>query len=137
MLMIIKVSCARGRMQKRAESFAVVYCVAFHAHGRVLCSLVCRMNANALFLLLTFCFLFATAHTFAPHSRLRTYSRTRTGKMIPASVVEKEQARVTFEKEVRSGGAASLVEHVKGNSNRSRHRNNSKSKSNSCINNNK
>jgi Ca-activated chloride channel family protein len=42
------------------------------------------------------------------------YAYEYDGYMIPASVVEKEQARVTFEKEVRSGGVASLVEHVKG-----------------------
>jgi Ca-activated chloride channel family protein len=44
------------------------------------------------------------------------YAYEYEGFMIPASIVEKEQARVAFEKEVRSGGSASLVEHVKGNS---------------------
>eukprot|EP01125_Pyxidicula_operculata_P000368 TRINITY_DN1040_c0_g5_i1.p1 TRINITY_DN1040_c0_g5~~TRINITY_DN1040_c0_g5_i1.p1 ORF type:complete len:1086 (+),score=246.93 TRINITY_DN1040_c0_g5_i1:143-3259(+) len=43
------------------------------------------------------------------------YSYEYEGKMIPASIVEKEKARITFEKEVRSGGAVSLVEHVAGN----------------------
>eukprot|EP01119_Soliformovum_irregulare_P011528 TRINITY_DN2904_c0_g1_i4.p1 TRINITY_DN2904_c0_g1~~TRINITY_DN2904_c0_g1_i4.p1 ORF type:complete len:1168 (-),score=440.41 TRINITY_DN2904_c0_g1_i4:11-3514(-) len=44
------------------------------------------------------------------------YSYEFEGRLLPASIVEKEKARVTFEKEVRSGGATSLVEHVKGNS---------------------
>ena len=39
-----------------------------------------------------------------------------TERLIPASVVGKEKARITFEQEVRSGGTASLVEVVKGNS---------------------
>ena len=42
------------------------------------------------------------------------YAYEHEGYMIPASVVEKETARVAFEKEVREGGSASLVEHVKG-----------------------
>jgi len=38
------------------------------------------------------------------------------GRMVDAVVVEKEIARKTFETEVRSHGTAALVEHVKGNS---------------------
>ena len=36
------------------------------------------------------------------------------GNMVDGVVVEKEAARVAFEKEVRSGGKAALVEHVQG-----------------------
>jgi len=42
------------------------------------------------------------------------YAYEHEGRLVPASIVEKEIARVTFEQEVRSGGSASLVEHVKG-----------------------
>ena len=41
---------------------------------------------------------------------------TENGRMVPASVVEKEKARVTFEQEMRAGETTSLVEVVKGNS---------------------
>lgn len=34
--------------------------------------------------------------------------------MVDGVIVEKEVARVAFEKEVRSGGKAALVEHVAG-----------------------
>lgn len=36
------------------------------------------------------------------------------GNMVDGVIVEKEAARVAFEKEVRSGGKAALVEHVQG-----------------------
>lgn len=36
------------------------------------------------------------------------------GRMVDGVIVEKEAARVAFEKEVRSGGKAALVEHVAG-----------------------
>lgn len=36
------------------------------------------------------------------------------GKMVDGVIVEKEQARVAFETEVKTGGKAALVEHVAG-----------------------
>lgn len=36
------------------------------------------------------------------------------GHMVDGVIVEKEQARVAFEKEVQTGGKAALVEHVAG-----------------------
>lgn len=42
------------------------------------------------------------------------YEYEHEGRLVPASVVEKEIARVTFEKEAREGGSVSLAEHVKG-----------------------